>query len=211
MVVARKSESSSSGRQSESSSSRRQSQPSSSGRQSQPSSSGKQSETSSSGRQRGRTKKAGANPVSSSSSKQKTNRMPLMPPGDALPMWLLKLNSLHRYSGIATFLLVTSTLVVYGWTVYSQQLWGQTYRKIQNLQRQERQLTTTNEVLKNRAATQAERPTSGLVPPSPSGQIFLSPAPDNPPSQNLLQNPSQSSLTPPSNAQPQNSPPPLGY
>jgi hypothetical protein len=134
-----------------------------------------------------------------------------MPPGDALPMWLLRLNSLHRYSGIATFLLVASTLVVYGWTVYSQELWGQTYRKIQNLQRQERQLTTTNEVLKNRAATQAERPTSGLVPPRPSGQIFLSPAPDNPPSQNLLQNPSPSSLTAPSNTQPQNSPPPLGY
>jgi hypothetical protein len=173
-------------------------------RKSQSSSSRRQSETSSSGRQRGQTKKAGANPKSSSSNKKTTNRMPVMPPGDALPMWLLKLNSLHRYSGIVTFLLVASTLVVYGWTVYSQQLWGQTYRKIQNLQRQERQLTTTNEVLKNRAANQAEKPTSGLVPPSPSGQIFLRPAPDNPPSQSWL------TPQPQPNTQPQNTPP-LGY
>ncbi|PLZ76123.1 hypothetical protein [Fischerella thermalis] len=77
------------------------------------------------------------------------------------------------------FVLVATTLVIYGWTVYSQQLWSQSYRKLQTLQRDERQLTTTIEVLKNKMAQEAQKPAAGLVSPSPASAIFLPPAPED--------------------------------
>jgi hypothetical protein len=78
--------------------------------------------------------------------------LPVMPSSGAAPVWLLRLYASHRYSSVVTFLLVASALVVYGWTVYSQELWGQGYRRLQNLQLYERQLTTTNATLKNKMA-----------------------------------------------------------
>ena len=68
-------------------------------------------------------------------------------------------------------------LSVYGWTVYSQKMWSQAYRKLETLQRHERQLTTANEVLKNHIALQAEQPTTELMPPTSASLIFLQPAP----------------------------------
>jgi hypothetical protein len=121
------------------------------------------------------------------------------------PLWLLRLYALHRHSAIVTFLLVTATLIVYGWTVYSQQLWGKGYRKLQNLQRNERQLTTTNEVLKNKMAQEAQKPAAGLVSPSPADTIFLPPAPKN-------SNSTPSTSDPESNSQiQQQSLTPVGY
>ncbi|AFY36165.1 hypothetical protein [Calothrix sp. PCC 7507] len=105
--------------------------------------------------------------------------LPMMPSSGAAPMWLLRFYTLHRYSSVTAFVLVAITLVVYGWTVYSQELWGQGYRRVQNLQRQERQLTTTNAALKHKMAEDAEQPTAGLESPTPAKTIFLSPADRN--------------------------------
>jgi hypothetical protein len=110
-------------------------------------------------------------------SKQKAPSVPVMPSAESVPSWLLRFYALHRHSSIVAFLLVATTLMVYGWTVYSQQLWSQSYRHLQNLQRHERQLMTTNEVLKNKMAQEAERPSAKLVSPTPSGMIFWNPAP----------------------------------
>ncbi len=109
-----------------------------------------------------------------------SQRVPVMPNSESAPLWLLRLYALHRHSSIVAFLLVAATLVVYGWTVYSQELWSQGYRRLQNLQRQERQLTTTNEVLENKMAVEGERPAAGLVAPTPAKMIFLNPAPHSP-------------------------------
>jgi hypothetical protein len=79
-----------------------------------------------------------------------------------------------------------ATLIAYGWTVYSQQLWGKSYRRLQNLQRHERQLTITNGVLKSKMAADAEQPNAGLVSPSPAGTIFLQIAPGTTNSVNSL-------------------------
>ncbi len=100
-------------------------------------------------------------------------QIPVMSPQNSPPFWLLRLCKVQRYSSVTTFLLVTATLFVYGWTVYSQQRWSQAYRQLQHLQLQERQLTTTNEMLKNQMAVQAGRPGTSLVSPSPSTAIFL--------------------------------------
>jgi len=104
------------------------------------------------------------------------DRVPVMPNSESAPLWLLRLHAIHRNSSIVAFLLVAATLVVYGWTVYSQELWSQAYHKLQNLQRQDRQLTTTNEVLQNKMAVEGEKPSAGLVAPTPAGMIFINPA-----------------------------------
>jgi hypothetical protein len=99
--------------------------------------------------------------------------LPVMPTATAAPIWLLRLYTSHRYSSILTFFLVAATLCMYGWTVYSQQLWSQGYHRLQNLQLHERQLTTTNATLKNKMAEEAEQEAAGLVSPTPARTIFL--------------------------------------
>ncbi|MEH2413247.1 hypothetical protein [Nostoc sp.] len=129
--------------------------------------------------------------------------LPTMPNSGATPLWLLRLYTFHRYSTILAFLLVASTLAVYGWTVYSQELWSQSYRRLQSLQRHERLLMTTNATLTNKMAQEAEQPTAGLVSPNPQGMIFLPPASHS-------SKPASSNTTPNSQTQ-QQTLSPLGY
>ena len=106
----------------------------------------------------------------------KSNAIPVVPNSESsLPWWLLRWQNFQRYSSIAAFLLVMANLTVYGWTVYAQQLWSQNSRKLQELQRQERQITTANETIKNKMAKEAEKPTAGLVAPTPDRTVFVSP------------------------------------
>jgi hypothetical protein len=86
----------------------------------------------------------------------------------------------QRGSLVIAFILVTATLIVYGSTVYTQQLWSKEYRKLKTLQRNEREMIATNEGLKNQLALQADQPGSGLVSPTPDSTIFLQPAPQRP-------------------------------
>ncbi len=95
----------------------------------------------------------------------------------ATPPWLSSFLFLQRSSDIVTFLLVAATLTVYSWTVYTQQQWTREYRKLETLQRNERHLTTVNEVMKDQLAQQAESPATGLVPPTQANTIFLPSAP----------------------------------
>ncbi|MEA5503389.1 hypothetical protein VB735_09760 [Halotia wernerae UHCC 0503] len=131
------------------------------------------------------------------------HRLPIVSNSKTAPLWLLRLYNLHHYSSVVAFFLVAATLVVYGWTVYSQELWSQDYHRLQNLQRNERQLTTTNATLTNKMAEEAERPTTGLVSPTPARTIFLPPASHG-------SNPTPSSEPPKSETQ-QYIPSPLGY
>lgn len=128
--------------------------------------------------------KSSANISESSNSGQKSQKLgflkfPVTSDRGNLPVWLLRFYSVHRYSSVFAFLLVAATLVVYGWTVYSQEVWSRGYRQLQNLQRHERQLTTTNAALTNKMAEEAEQPTAGLALPTPSRTIFLPPASHN--------------------------------
>ncbi len=91
----------------------------------------------------------------------------------SIPSWLLPLHLWQRRFGIATYILIAGMLAVYGSTVYSQQKWSQEYRKLENLQRYERELTTKNEVLKNHLAKEAEQSATNLVAPNPADAIIL--------------------------------------
>jgi hypothetical protein len=129
--------------------------------------------------------------------------LPVMSTTASAPIWLLRLHSVYRYSSVATFLFVAATLVVYGWTVYYQELWSQNYRTLQSLQRHERQLTTTNAALIKKMAEEGEKPESGLISPNPGETIFL-------PSTSLSPNSASSTTIPNAEVQPQTSSP-LGY
>ncbi|BAZ14193.1 hypothetical protein NIES4071_60330 [Calothrix sp. NIES-4071] len=108
--------------------------------------------------------------------------IPIMPrAAETMPAWLLRLCSLQRYTSVLSFLLVVATLIAYGYTVYSQQLWSKLYRNLQELQRNERQLTITNNALKSKIAAEAENKSTGLVSPSPASQLFIDAAPDSKP------------------------------
>jgi hypothetical protein len=102
---------------------------------------------------------------------------PVIPTSESTPLWLLRLYTIRRHTSIMAFLLVAATLIVYGWTVYSQQLWSKSYRRLQNLQRNERQLTTKNEILKNKLAQEAQKPPAKLESPTPQRMIFMNRAP----------------------------------
>lgn len=132
--------------------------------------------------------------------------LPTMPNSGVEPLWLLRLYTFHRYSSVLAFLLVASTLAVYSWTVYSQEFWSQSYSRLQNLQRHERLLTTTNATLTNKMAEEAEQPTAGLVPPTPEGIIFLPPASPSPKPAS-----SNTTNTTPSSETQQQTLSPLGY
>ncbi len=106
-----------------------------------------------------------------------TSTIPVMSAAETMPIWILRLHGLQRHTSVVSFLLVIAMLIAYGWTVYSQQLWGKSYRRLQDLQRHERQLTITNGVLKSKMATDAEKPNAGLFSPNPERTIFLNSTP----------------------------------
>lgn len=91
----------------------------------------------------------------------------------ALPTALQVLSQLQRTTSVLALGLVTVTLGVYGWTVYTPMQWSREYTKLKTLQQMERQLLANTESLKNQLARQAEQPSSGLVTVSPQQNIFL--------------------------------------
>ncbi|MBW4668484.1 MAG: hypothetical protein KME60_13920 [Cyanomargarita calcarea GSE-NOS-MK-12-04C] len=115
--------------------------------------------------------------------KNKNSRLPIMPSNESGPMWLLRLQILNRHSSLLAFLMVATMLVVYGWTVYSQQLWSQSSKRLQSLQRQERQLMATDAALKEQMAKEAQKAPNGLVSPTPGNMIFLPPSAPGSPNQ----------------------------
>ncbi|MGB0563901.1 MAG: hypothetical protein ACPGVO_19190 [Spirulinaceae cyanobacterium] len=76
-------------------------------------------------------------------------------------------------SSLLAFCLATAVLITYGSTVYIQQEWGEEYRKLETLQREQRELIAASELMKNQLAQQASLPNAGLMPPSPANTIFL--------------------------------------
>ena len=90
------------------------------------------------------------------------------------------LSCLNRGAIVAAIVLVAATLGSYGYLVSIERQLDRTTRRLEGLERSERQLTTINEVLKNHLAEQAELPNAGLQPPQPANMIFLKLAPSRP-------------------------------
>lgn len=102
---------------------------------------------------------------------------------------------------MTAFLFVVVMLAIYGGTVYCQQIWSHSYRKLESLQRQERQLTAANAIIISKMAQEAEAMGLGLSTP---GKMVFVPAVSN-----NSQPPSRAKI-PPSPGK-RTSIPPLGY
>lgn len=113
-------------------------------------------------------------PVAVTKTQQKSSaHLPMMSQTGVTPGWLLRLHYLYRYSSGIAFFLVAATLIVYGWTVYSQEHWSKYYSTLKNLQRHERQLNTTNAALTSKMAKEGEEAGKALVSPTAGKTIFL--------------------------------------
>jgi hypothetical protein len=91
----------------------------------------------------------------------------------SIPSSVRSLLFLQKTSSAIVFILIAATLGIYAWIFYSQQLWSKEYKKLESLQKDERQLTSTNEAIKNKAAQEAEKEEFGLVPLTPDKNIFV--------------------------------------
>ena len=100
-----------------------------------------------------------------------------LPSPTPTPEWLGTLKQVYRWSSVTVFGLGVIVAGVYSQTVRLEQDLGKTYTHLQNLQRQERELTLAMEQLKDQIARQAAQPESGLALPQPNSQVFLEPAP----------------------------------
>ncbi|BAZ89988.1 hypothetical protein NIES932_14730 [Raphidiopsis curvata NIES-932] len=128
-----------------------------------------------------------------------SNQLPISSNSENL--WIIRLNKIQHYSSVTAFLFVVVMLAIYGGTVYCQQIWSHSYRKLESLQRQERQLTAANATMISKMAREAEAMGLGLS--DPGKMVFL------PAVSNSSQPPSRAKI-PPSPGKP-TSIPPLGY
>lgn len=98
----------------------------------------------------------------------------------AKPIWLRSLQGIKTGTAILMLILVGTVIGLYGKVVHTKQNWGQEYRQLEKLQKEERQVTIFNEALKNNIAQTAKKDGSGLVIPSGSQMIVLEPTPVRP-------------------------------
>lgn len=82
------------------------------------------------------------------------------------PLWLQSLLVLNHGSAFFCYLTVAAALVMYGMTVYAPKLWTQKYSQLQDLQKQERQFTSVDEVFKDELAQSASKSDSGFIKPN---------------------------------------------
>lgn len=98
----------------------------------------------------------------------------------AKPIWLRSLLVMNTATAIAMLIVVGAVVGLYSKVVYTKQNWGQEYRKLERLQKEERQVTIFNEALKNDIAQTAKQDGTGLVAPNGSLMILLEPTPVRP-------------------------------
>jgi hypothetical protein len=126
-----------------------------------------------------------ARPTAAATVKQSIARInaslrPLYLGDNRLPSWLQRLLKVQQQVWLVTVILAVSTLVIYGWSVYSQQQWGMAYRDLDRLRRNERQLISGSEMMKNQIAEKLDASNLGLAPQVAKDVIFIQPAPAQP-------------------------------
>ncbi|MEE3719835.1 hypothetical protein V2H45_24140 [Tumidithrix elongata RA019] len=97
-----------------------------------------------------------------------------------LPGWLQFLIAIQKISITSTVLLTVSVFGIYAWTVYAQESWNNQHKKLEQLQRQERQLTAAEAFIGNDLVKKFQTQPGELVRESPERSIFLESAPTRP-------------------------------
>jgi hypothetical protein len=91
------------------------------------------------------------------------------------PKWLKSLDMVQKTTAILGLVLLGTTGALYVSTYNTPQKWSQQYKKLESLQRNERELTVINETYKHQLSQEAQKKSSGLIAPTPERVIFLSP------------------------------------
>ncbi|MGF1540050.1 MAG: hypothetical protein ACFCU5_06295 [Pleurocapsa sp.] len=96
-----------------------------------------------------------------------------------IPVKLQVLLLLQKTSFVLALLSMATSLGLYIATVGIPQLWSQEYKKLENLQQQERQLIAINESLKYQLAHEAKQQNNNLSLQQSDDAVFITPAPVN--------------------------------
>ena len=96
------------------------------------------------------------------------------------PLWLKSLMATQLTSSMVAVLLASTSVAIYGWTIYGQSKWTTEYQELQKLRQKEQQISVANELLKNQIAEQASTSDTGTVSQNSVKRIFLDPAPPRP-------------------------------
>jgi len=121
-----------------------------------------------------------------------------MPDRMPLPAWLRTLKKIENLSVVVALLLVGSAVVSYGWAVYSQQLWGKNYSRLDTLRRDERQLLKGSELMKNDIVRHSNPKQYGLMPRNSDHMVVIPSAPLRPalPTRNMGSDPKAQPIMP---------------
>lgn len=114
-------------------------------------------------------------PVASQKPQTTSSRQIQFAQSRSKPIWLIRLCQLQQRSCAVSWLLMLVMVSMYGSTVFFLQKWNQANGELKYLQLEERQLKSTNEVIKYDLVQQAGKPNSGLVRPNPAEAIVLQP------------------------------------
>ncbi|NJM44879.1 MAG: hypothetical protein HC860_00900 [Alkalinema sp. RU_4_3] len=93
------------------------------------------------------------------------NNLKPLPIVDDRPSWLKSIMGIQTAISGVTLLMVATTLGVYGWSVNSQQRWGENYRRLETLRRNERQLIAGTEAMKTQHPPKPPTPSSWASKP----------------------------------------------
>ncbi|MDY7003745.1 MAG: hypothetical protein SWX82_07225 [Cyanobacteriota bacterium] len=96
------------------------------------------------------------------------------------PLWLKSLMATQLTSSMVAVLLASTSVAIYGWTIYGQSKWTTEYQELQKLRQKEQQISVANELLKNQIAEQASSSDTALASQNSVKRIFLDPAPPRP-------------------------------
>lgn len=94
----------------------------------------------------------------------------------SFPLLIRVLLFLQHTSSILTLSAIAGSLVMYGLTFYTQQMWNRQYEKLQELQHYERNVTSINEALKDEIAEQGKTSNETFIPLTPDHNLYLEPA-----------------------------------
>lgn len=118
-----------------------------------------------------KTKKSSGSRVTSRSMPQQWSHSQNNP--TKYPLFVQILFLLQKTSILLTFGAISTTLVMYGLTVYNQQFWNRQYQQLQQLQRQERNVIGFNEALKANIAASANKGNQNLIDLTSEKTIYI--------------------------------------
>jgi hypothetical protein len=96
-----------------------------------------------------------------------------LPRNNSIPAWLKSLLTIQKTAVVVASSVLGLSVILYAYTVYTQNSWQHQYGQLKRLQKQERQQGVMNENLKHKMAQWADIPGSGLVASSPERMVFI--------------------------------------